>query len=208
MDELKLERLMKYCSECGSELIEKWITSEQRTRPVCGSCATISYENPRIIVCCIVSCRGKLLLCRRAHDPGRNKWMVPGGFLECGETLEAGAVRETFEETGIRIDPNDVVLYSIVNMTAIKQVLISFRVELDSEPILRPGLECLEAAFFSESAARKIEFAWRNTLGDDRFFEELRSGRFTIRLITLPTAQGTQLRWRGYQLEGSLPGSS
>jgi ADP-ribose pyrophosphatase YjhB (NUDIX family) len=161
------------------------------------------YENPRIIVCCIVCWRDRLLLCRRAFEPGKNKWMVPGGFLECGETLEAGAAREAFEETGITIDPNDLALYSVVNMTAIEQVLISFRITLPSEPALRPGPECLEAAFMSEGEVREIEFAWRASMGDGlaRFFNELRSGNFTIQLITLASDKGAEFKWREYQIQ-------
>src|SRR5579859_1284507 len=116
---------MKYCSECGRSLAQRWIVAEQRERTVCESCGITHYENPKVIVCGIVCWRDKLLLCRRANEPGKNKWMVPGGFLECGETLESGAARETREETGVIVDPNDLALYSVVNMTAIQQILIS-----------------------------------------------------------------------------------
>ena len=196
---------MKYCCECGHVLVRRWITSEQRERSVCESCGITHYENPKVIVCGIVCWRDKLLLCRRANEPGRNKWMVPGGFLECGETLEGGAARETREETGVIIDPNDLALYSVVNMTGIKQILISFRVQLTSQPVLSPGPECLEAAFLSEDEIHRVDFAWRISMGDGlaRFFKELRSGSFSIQLITLASDQGAKFRWREYQIQRS-----
>ncbi len=44
---------------------------------------------------------GKALLIRRAKEPLRGRWSVPGGTLEPGETLHQGVVREIREETGI-----------------------------------------------------------------------------------------------------------
>lgn len=46
---------------------------------------------------------GKILLIRRAFDPGKGKWSVPGGIVEIGETLSAACAREMEEETGIKI---------------------------------------------------------------------------------------------------------
>jgi acetyl-CoA carboxylase carboxyl transferase subunit beta len=47
---------------------------------------------------------GRLLLVKRARDPQRGRWSVPGGRVEPGESLEAAAVREALEETGLRIE--------------------------------------------------------------------------------------------------------
>lgn len=45
--------------------------------------------------------RGRLLLVRRAHDPGRGLWSIPGGRVEVGESDQAAVVREVAEETGL-----------------------------------------------------------------------------------------------------------
>lgn len=47
---------------------------------------------------------GKILLIKRAFDPGAGKWSIPGGLVEVGEKLSEAAVRETEEETGIKVD--------------------------------------------------------------------------------------------------------
>ena len=46
---------------------------------------------------------GRLLLGKRTNALGANTWAPPGGHLEFGESIEACAIRETFEETGLTI---------------------------------------------------------------------------------------------------------
>jgi len=48
---------------------------------------------------------GAVLLVKRGAEPNRSRWSLPGGSLEIGETVEAGAVRETREETGVDVQP-------------------------------------------------------------------------------------------------------
>ncbi|MEM6364716.1 MAG: NUDIX domain-containing protein [Planctomycetota bacterium] len=51
----------------------------------------------------VINSRGKLLLVRRARDPGRGQWGLPGGFVDSGESIEAALHREVHEETGLRV---------------------------------------------------------------------------------------------------------
>jgi ADP-ribose pyrophosphatase YjhB (NUDIX family) len=52
---------------------------------------------------------GKIVLVKRRHEPLAGQWSLPGGMLELGETLEAGAAREMLEETGLAVDVGPVV---------------------------------------------------------------------------------------------------
>jgi 8-oxo-dGTP diphosphatase len=52
---------------------------------------------------------GRLLLVQRANDPGRGFWSLPGGRLEPGEDDAAALVREMAEETGLVVQPGDLV---------------------------------------------------------------------------------------------------
>ena len=58
---------------------------------------------PRVGVGAVVIRDGGVLLIKRGIPPSEGLWAIPGGMLELGETLQEGAEREIFEETGIRI---------------------------------------------------------------------------------------------------------
>ena len=53
---------------------------------------------------------GRVLLVRRGKEPLRGRWLVPGGTVELGETLEEAVVREVREETGVTVRPRGVAL--------------------------------------------------------------------------------------------------
>jgi ADP-ribose pyrophosphatase YjhB (NUDIX family) len=178
------------------------IIADGRERYACVSCGAIHYQNPRIIVCCVVHWSDSILMCRRAIEPAQGQWTLPSGFLECGETLEEGAARETFEETGVNVDPSALELYGVLNMTAIEQVAVTFRVRIDPKPVLRIGPECDEVAFLTEEETHRHAIAWRDSFGNEspEFFRELRSGDFTIHLATLGAASSAEFRTRKYPI--------
>lgn len=47
---------------------------------------------------------GKILLIKRASEPDKGMWSIPGGLIEYGETAEEAAAREVLEETGLKVD--------------------------------------------------------------------------------------------------------
>lgn len=68
---------------------------------------TYEYPRPAVTVDCIIfgleeSSSLKVLLVRRALEPFKGKWALPGGFVEMEEDLEQAALRELEEETGVR----------------------------------------------------------------------------------------------------------
>ncbi len=194
---------MKFCSECGAEVKLQIVTPDERERNVCVACGATHYNNPRVIVCCSVCWEGKVLLCRRAQEPGRGKWAVPAGFLECGETLEEGAARETFEETGVVIDPQRLELQAVINMVEIEQVAVALRIEVTSKPIIFPGSECLEAAFLAAEEIPQGEFAWQGNLGNSirRWFKEIHAREYSIYLGTLGSRQQQEFKSREYKIQ-------
>ena len=66
------------------------------TRPAVGVGAVVIHE-------------GRVLLIRRGKEPLRGRWVVPGGTVELGETLEEALVREVEEETALRVRPREIV---------------------------------------------------------------------------------------------------
>lgn len=61
-------------------------------------------DAPLVGVGAVVIKDGKILLVKRAFEPGAGKWSVPGGLVELGETLSDACERETEEETGIKVE--------------------------------------------------------------------------------------------------------
>jgi ADP-ribose pyrophosphatase YjhB (NUDIX family) len=114
---------------------------EDRPRLVCDSCGYIAYVNPKVVVGSIVTYQDKFLICRRAIEPRRGFWTLPAGYLEEGETVEAGAVREAKEEAcaDIAIDG----LFAVYSMPHLSQVQLMFRAQLIS-PDIAAGPESLE----------------------------------------------------------------
>ena len=71
--------MMKFCSRCGSRLVEKVPRNDDRYRHVCSDCGTVHYQNPKIVTGCVPVWRNSVLLCRRAIEPRRGLWTVPAG---------------------------------------------------------------------------------------------------------------------------------
>ena len=65
-------------------------------------------ERPIIGVGALIVERGRVLLVRRATEPLKGEWSVPGGMLELGEKLRDGVRREVLEETGLDVEPREV----------------------------------------------------------------------------------------------------
>lgn len=66
-------------------------------------------KHPLVGVGGVVIHRGRVLLVRRGGEPLKGEWSIPGGLLELGEALEAGTRRELKEETGLDVEPLEIV---------------------------------------------------------------------------------------------------
>lgn len=64
-------------------------------------------ETPLVGVGAIIIQGNQVALVKRGHAPLQGKWSIPGGVLEIGETLRKAAIREAFEETGLSIEPGE-----------------------------------------------------------------------------------------------------
>jgi ADP-ribose pyrophosphatase YjhB (NUDIX family) len=149
---------MKFCSQCGGALSYRIPPGDDRPRYVCNACGTVHYENPKVVVGCIPVWKEKILLCRRAIEPGHGKWTLPAGYLENGETAEQGAVRETFEEAGSRVEI--VAPYALFSLTFADHIYFMFHARMLS-PHLAPGKESLSARLFSEPEIPWSEIAFK-----------------------------------------------
>jgi ADP-ribose pyrophosphatase YjhB (NUDIX family) len=170
---------MKYCSQCGFEVELMVPDGDDRPRHVCGSCGSVHYSNPKLVVGCIPEWDDRILLCRRAIEPRYGLWTLPAGFMENGETTQQGAARETWEEARARVEIGD--LYSLFNLPHINQVYLIYRSRLlDLE--FGPGSESLDVRLFQESEIPWGQIAFpvvKETLG--LYFRDRTSGLFSLR---------------------------
>jgi len=102
----------RFCPRCGGRLERRMLKAGEPERPVCTQCGFVFYLDPKIAVGTIItSPSGRIVLVRRAIEPGYGKWVFPGGYVDRGEPLTAAAIREAREECGL-----DVRLDALVNI--------------------------------------------------------------------------------------------
>ncbi|MCB1471987.1 MAG: NUDIX hydrolase [Rhodobiaceae bacterium] len=119
--------------------------SDNRSRRVCDHCGFVAYENPRVVVGSVVRHGETVLLCRRAIDPRRGFWTIPAGYMELGETPDAGARREAHEEACAAIETGE--LLAVYTIARLSQVQIFYRASL-VDPAIAAGEESLEVGLF------------------------------------------------------------
>ncbi len=114
-------------------------------------------DRPIVGVGAIILEAGRVLLARRAAEPLRGQWSIPGGMVELGETLRAACAREALEETGLEVRVGEVVdvFDSIIagpqpSAPRYHYVLIDFLCEVVGGE-LRAGSDASEAQWFTES---------------------------------------------------------
>lgn len=66
-------------------------------------------STPLVGVGAVIVQDGRVLLVQRGREPMRGKWTIPGGLIEVGEMLHEAVVRETREETGLEVEPVELV---------------------------------------------------------------------------------------------------
>src|SRR5579863_1750816 len=64
-------------------------------------------EQPLVGVGAIIIENSRVLLVKRAHPPLQAQWSIPGGVLELGELVREAAIREAREETGLTVEPGE-----------------------------------------------------------------------------------------------------
>ena len=141
----------------------------------------------------------KILLCRRAIEPCYGKWTLPAGYLENGETVSAGARRETLEEARARVEI--LAPYALYNICYVNQIYLMFRARLIDQNF-GPGSESLEVRLFSETEIPWDEIAFRvieQTL--IQFLEDRPKGVFPFQIGNiLKNSSATKTR-RQYKVE-------
>ncbi|MGX6606729.1 NUDIX domain-containing protein [Micromonosporaceae bacterium Da 78-11] len=99
-----------HCTFCGARFIPGQAWPRR-----CGACGETSYLNPKPVAVAVQPVAGGLLVVRRAIPPARGLLALPGGYIDVGETWQSAAVRELFEETGLRADTDGARLFDTLS---------------------------------------------------------------------------------------------
>ncbi len=189
--------MMNFCSNCGSSNLELKIPKgDNRERYVCRNCQRIFYTNPKVVTGCLPLWREQVLLCRRAIEPRYGYWNVPSGYMENGETVEEGALREVWEEALAEI--NLLGLHAIFSIPHINQMYIHFLGELRHLDF-QPGPESLEVQLFREEEIPWKEIAFTSSVFTLRnYFEDQRRGRQQVHVGSMTyTESEAKKAWKG-----------
>jgi NADH pyrophosphatase NudC (nudix superfamily) len=95
----------QFCPKCGTRLN----STKLQAHLVCSKCGFIIYPNPAPTTAVFVVKDQQVLLAKRGIEPKKGTWDSPGGFVDPGENLEQGAIREMREETGLEVKITDVI---------------------------------------------------------------------------------------------------
>ena len=171
-------RSYRHCKRCGSPVEYRIPADDNRERATCTACGSVFYENPLNVVGTVPAWGDQVLLCKRNIEPRYGLWTLPAGFLELGETTEAGALRETDEEAGARVELLG--LFTVLNVVRVGQVHLFYRARL-LDTRFAPGFETIEARLFGEAEVPWDELAFRTVRETLRhWFEDHRRGQFAL----------------------------
>jgi ADP-ribose pyrophosphatase YjhB (NUDIX family) len=171
-------RRIKHCRVCGHEVGYRVPADDNRERAVCSHCGEIHYANPLNVVGTVPVWGEQVLLSRRNIQPRYGMWTLPAGFMELGEGTGEGAVRETVEEAGARIELG--ALFTVLDVVRVGQVHLFYRARmLDTH--VDPGPETIETRLFHEHEIPWDELAFRTVRQTlEHFFADRAQGRFGV----------------------------
>lgn len=146
-----------FCLKCGEKMTQKWI--EGRHRELCPVCGWIYYEQRKVSAGVRVQKNGKLLLVQRGIEPWRGNWYMPAGFVEVDEQPEDAAVRETFEETGLKVEVEKIAgIYTYQDDPRGNGVVLLYDALVVGGSI-QLNHEALQIGFFDRGQVSSMQFA-------------------------------------------------
>ena len=133
---------VRFCAACATELALISVAEDggDKIRLRCPACGWTHWNNPTPVLAAIIECSdrdGQLLLARNAAWPGKMFGLITG-FMEAGETPQAGILREVAEETSL---VGEVVsLVGVYDFQRMNQLIVAFHVRARGEISLSPEL--------------------------------------------------------------------
>ena len=153
--------IWRFCPTCAGALERRLLKSGDPERQVCTKCGQVLYEDPKVAVGTIISTDDeRIVLVRRAIEPGYGKWVFPGGYVDRGEEVTAAAVREAKEEAGLDITLDH--LINVYSYAGRPLVVIVYAASIVGGELCTDE-ECLEAQLFKPEEIPWDELAFPST---------------------------------------------
>jgi 8-oxo-dGTP diphosphatase len=150
----------RFCPRCAGTLVWRVVKSDEPQRLVCEACSFVFYLDPKVAACTICMVDGGIVLLKRSIEPRIGKWVFPGGFVDRGEPVSAAAVRETLEESHLRVSLTGIL--DVYSFPASEVVVVVYAAEVVGG-VLAAGDECEEARAFSPETIPWAELAFEST---------------------------------------------
>jgi ADP-ribose pyrophosphatase YjhB (NUDIX family) len=168
----------RFCPSCGGPLEPRRVKAGEPERPVCTACGHVVYLDPKVAVGTIIRTGSdRLVLVRRAIEPGYGLWVFPGGYVDQGEAITAAAIREAREESGLDVRIDHLLnVYSYGGRSPI--IVVYAATSLGGE--LCGDDECLEARLFHPDEIPWDSLAFRSTA--EALRDYFGSGRLSSKL--------------------------
>ena len=144
----------QFCLNCGDKLVERLVDGSPRL--ACDSCGYVHYTDPKVAVGVLIGDdEGRVLLMQRAHQPRKDLWSYPSGYVDAGEKVEDAAIRETQEEVGVTVELDG--LQGIHSETGNRVILVVYHGHIVAgEP--RAGDESLAVDYFAPDDLPALAF--------------------------------------------------
>jgi ADP-ribose pyrophosphatase YjhB (NUDIX family) len=150
----------RFCPVCGGPLKSVILKDGEPARLVCTQCQFVLYLDPKLVACTVVEMDDRVVLLRRGVQPQKGKWVLPGGYVDRGETVEAAALRETQEECGLKIRINRLLgVYSYPDRLA---AVVVYMADYISGTLIADD-ESLDAGLFGLSEIPWDDLAFQST---------------------------------------------
>ena len=150
-----------YCPRDGTPLVATRI--DGRERPACPVCGFADFMHVQVGSNTVVERGGDVLLVRLNYGPRDGRWALPGGLVERDETAEQAAVRETGEETGLRV-ALDGLLASWMR-PGFPILVVIYRAHVVGGQLRAAPEEASDARFFPRDSLPTLEeLAWPSTI--------------------------------------------
>jgi 8-oxo-dGTP diphosphatase len=146
-----------YCVQCGTELLPRVI--EGREVEACPKDDFVLWHDPKVTTAVVVEVDGGVLLGRRAIEPGRGLWCLPGGFVNDDEDPWEAAARECLEEICAVVTLTRLIgVYHIPKRSAPSMIGIAYQAKLTEGSLPSLGAEMLEIGVFALDSLPALAF--------------------------------------------------